>query len=296
MISIGQVPSYFENNQEWACDFSFYSPGISDCQTNTSYSYYVNGDTIINSVNYKKIGKRSYTSYTQMQQFVECDEITWEDMPVHLIMRQSSDSIFIYNTQNGNDELFISYNLTVGDSFSLTSFVTNTYEVQDVTMTNINGQNHRVFHVDTLNDCYVIEGVGHITEGGDSEVFKNFMFGSGVDHTENLGCYAQDNNTVWTNPSGGSSCTYLHNLRVDNHINNDQFLLFPNPTSNIVNIESDYIINSVKIISSNGTVVLKKESSFGIKSVNVSDLSQGSYLIFIQDSQGYPITLRFQKK
>ena len=290
----GQTPAYFDNNQEWLSSYSFYSPGLTDCVQNSTYADYVNGDTLIGGITYTKIGRRTFTAYFPMSS-APCSPDWWGDVPSHRILRQSNDSIFEYSTQNNTEELLISYNLNVGDVFSPTSYININYTVQQIDTIVLNGQNHRGFSVDTINDYRVIEGVGHYSyeNGG---FLNNWGFWGGMDQVTALNCYAQNGTTYWSHPNITlGSCNYLHDLSVDNLDDMNQLLLFPNPVSELINIESQFNINSIKIMSLNGTVIREQESSLGIKSVNVNDLSQGSYLIIVQDVEGRRSIRRFQK-
>ena len=292
-LSISQIPDYFENNQEWSSSFSFYSPGISDCIENSAYVDYVNGDTLISGQLYKKIGRRSSTSYTPMST-VSCPANNWSDVQTYRLLRQSNDSIFEYSTATNMEELVITYNLSVGDSFSPTNYINSSYTVQQIDLISLNGQNHRVFTVDTVNNYVVIEGVGHYSSerGG----FLNYWgFETGLDHVANLSCYAQNNTTFWNHPDNTvGSCSYLHNLGVTS-LNSNHIKLFPNPVKDLINIESDLNVISIKITSLSGTTILRQGSLSKSVTVNTSSLPYGIYLIIIQYEDGGESALKFQK-
>lgn len=64
--------------------------------------------------------------------------------------------------------------------------------------------------------------------------------------------------------------------------NNLKFNLYPNPASNILNIEIDGSIKSVEIYSLQGQKVLSADN----KEINISNLASGMYIVKVQDLNG----------
>ncbi|MDO5979903.1 InlB B-repeat-containing protein [Flavivirga spongiicola] len=82
-------------------------------------------------------------------------------------------------------------------------------------------------------------------------------------------------------------------LSVDNfNVKQSSIKLYPNPTSSILNIKTTLAIKQVSVYSMLGTEVLKVPSSV----INVSDLSNGMYLVKIEDEIGNTLTKRFIKE
>lgn len=292
--SFGQIPSYFENDQEWSLSYSFYSPGLTDCIQNSLYADYVNGDTLINGITYKKMGRRESTSYTPMTSN-PCPSDNWSDTPCYRILRQSNDSIIEYNPQSNSEILIISYNLNVGDSFTITNFVSNGYGIQQITTTSINGQNHRVFHVDTVNNHYVIEGIGHYSP--ESSSFIDFWgFGAGLDHTNSLDCYAQNNTTYWTNPNSSGSCNYLHDLGSNKLNSSIDIVIYPNPSQEKIYILTDRPIVQAKILSSDGKIILTENNEKQIEFIDINSIPVGNYLMILMDKSGNQFVKRIERE
>lgn len=65
-------------------------------------------------------------------------------------------------------------------------------------------------------------------------------------------------------------------------INNLKFNLYPNPATNILNIEIDGSIKSVEIYSLQGQKVLSADN----KEINISNLASGMYIVKVQDLNG----------
>jgi hypothetical protein len=68
--------------------------------------------------------------------------------------------------------------------------------------------------------------------------------------------------------------------------------LFPNPTSDILNIQTEAAIETVEIFNLQGQRILTSQQ----KQINVSQLQAGAYLIRIQDSNNNVISQKFIKK
>jgi pectate lyase len=75
--------------------------------------------------------------------------------------------------------------------------------------------------------------------------------------------------------------------------NNDHFILFPNPVSTNLTIESSFTIESCSIYNLTGSLIKKIEGD--IKNIDVSEFSIGSYFIKIQTNKGI-INRHFIKK
>jgi hypothetical protein len=71
----------------------------------------------------------------------------------------------------------------------------------------------------------------------------------------------------------------------------NQIVMYPNPTKNIVNIETTSSLSKIEIYTLLGKKILKSES----KSINVAALPQGLYLIKITSSQGIETVKKLQK-
>ncbi|WP_431137253.1 T9SS type A sorting domain-containing protein [Psychroserpens mesophilus] len=80
----------------------------------------------------------------------------------------------------------------------------------------------------------------------------------------------------------------------ENIIASNSIKLFPNPTSNILNIKSSNFSNikSIQIIDLNGRTVLRVDEDFN--TIDASSLQSGLYLLNVETSEGY-ITKRFIK-
>lgn len=74
----------------------------------------------------------------------------------------------------------------------------------------------------------------------------------------------------------------------------NDFILFPNPTSDVLNIQTNFELKNYEIFDV--TVKLVQSNNFNDNKINVSKLSSGSYFIVIQSHENLRKTLKFIKK
>ncbi|HMI06598.1 MAG TPA: FG-GAP-like repeat-containing protein, partial [Flavobacterium sp.] len=101
------------------------------------------------------------------------------------------------------------------------------------------------------------------------------------------------------NPSSNQNLFVLEGssvLGVDQMTNSD-FSVFPNPTSDVLNIKSSNNaanITNAQVFDLSGRVVLSSDASNN--TVDVKSLSTGSYIISLKDAEGRQFTKKFIKK
>ncbi len=89
-----------------------------------------------------------------------------------------------------------------------------------------------------------------------------------------------------------SSC---NNTSVEEQLSDNQIKLFPNPVTTELKINSSFQLNNFMIINSVGAVILKDNLS-NSRSINVSSLSDGLYIIKMQDKSGKYYQSKFLKQ
>jgi Secretion system C-terminal sorting domain len=73
------------------------------------------------------------------------------------------------------------------------------------------------------------------------------------------------------------------------------FKIYPNPASNILNIDNQIAISSFKIFNTLGSLILEK-NSFLEKNINISNLNNGVYFIEVVDIDNNKSVKRFVKQ
>jgi len=74
----------------------------------------------------------------------------------------------------------------------------------------------------------------------------------------------------------------LYNATVDRYS-----FVSPNPAKNIVTIQSSFKIREIEIHNALGQVVLRKQGSQNIETIDVSNLQSGMYIVRIKTQRGF---------
>ena len=74
----------------------------------------------------------------------------------------------------------------------------------------------------------------------------------------------------------------LYNATVDRYSN-----IYPNPASDIVTIQSSFKVKEIEIHNALGQVVLRKQGSQNIETIDVSNLQSGTYIVRIKTQRGF---------
>ena len=142
----------------------------------------------------------------------------------------------------------------------------------------------------------------------ESKYFDTQLYGYNIYHKFNSGVFEKvgyTNNTTYTHvsPDIGAHSYYVtsvfsngesgpsneHTVDVLTSISKQLFgttQVYPNPANDIVNIESEYTIESVTVYNFAGQIVLTKIANSAKYSVNTSDLEAGIYLFQIETKEG----------
>lgn len=282
--SFSQIASYFSDNPKWSLESMYTPPGTYDCDSTKHYTYWIDGDTLVNNIGYNILRKKWET---QVHNGHSSCNFTLTGESIYKLVRQSNDSVFYVNSQ-GNDELLISYNVDVGQSFSYTSGYVNGFDVLYIDTLNINGQTRRRYHNDTTNNSmyhtYIIEGIGHFKTG-----FGEFLTDWELDNSyptfKYLTCFAQGGSVQWQHPNFTTlECDFQEDLSLSEYELVPDFIISPNP------FETDIQINNLNhktpfgIYSIEGIEIILGETD---GSINLKGLKTGSYLLVLRVSDSY---------
>jgi hypothetical protein len=85
------------------------------------------------------------------------------------------------------------------------------------------------------------------------------------------------------NPSDGDTCTWIVNSVATvgfNEVEANYFKLYPNPSTDFVNIESDTQFNKIEILDMQGRIVVsEKVDSISSYQLNISNLNSANYIV-----------------
>ena len=74
----------------------------------------------------------------------------------------------------------------------------------------------------------------------------------------------------------------LYNATVDRYSN-----VYPNPANDVLTVQSSFKIREIEIHNTLGQVVLRKQGSQNIETIDVSNLQSGAYIVRIKTQQGF---------
>jgi hypothetical protein len=103
------------------------------------------------------------------------------------------------------------------------------------------------------------------------------------------GVYQYYVTAVYENPNGESDPTNTITVDVITGIEDIIFSstsIFPNPASGIVNIKSDYTINTIKVYNYSGQVISNELVDTNFYQFNTSKFNPGLYLFQIETNEG----------
>lgn len=238
------------------------------------YNYKTSGDTLIGAYTYKKVlyaynitpGPFNFSTYT-----------------FNFAYRNDSinKKVYYLDVTGGinKDTLWYDFNLNIGDTvkntYSYTRYMNNRV-VQSIDSVLICGSYYKRFNFNCPDNASgLVEGAGFM---------DNFI------HTE------RDNNCpfepVWIYSTGLSTCYFTS---VNDYFKDNQIELFPNPVISELKIGISLKISEYAIVNNMGAIILTGNFS-NSQSINVSSLSDGLYIIKIQDKSGKSYQSKFIKQ
>ncbi len=115
-----------------------------------------------------------------------------------------------------------------------------------------------------------------------------------VTHKGNLVSGKQNFSLIITGINTGAPANYLKDTSIPNH---QKFKIFPNPSSNAIQVYNyDFKVNSkYKIISNSGSII-NTGNVIKNKSIDISKLTTGMYILVIEDNNNNHVSKKFFKE
>ncbi len=241
-----------------------YGEGLYDC-----YSYFINGDTMINSLPYHKIYVSGYE-----QGFYWCFGGTLTLNRYCGAFRQDKNFRKVYMVQPDSSTEVIYFDFSVSKSDSVVVLYGYPTSVFDVDSIVIDGNYRKELIIPSLDfPEEIIEGIG-------SSIGGFFPHSIQVENDWWLECFDQDGEMLY----GFGPCTIYNGI---NEQKPDQPVsLYPNPVNDKLNLlikESGKMNLSIYDLTSR--CILKKEVSNSAQ-INTSQLSNGIYIYKLQNEKG----------
>jgi hypothetical protein len=275
-IAFAQVPDYLSNDPNWRQEWWF--GGSMPCLQIHNYIYYLNGDSIVGDVEYKKLYEIREQEYTWMapppQQ--DCDSKVLTD-EFRILLRQEGKKMYVF--ENGAEHLLYDFDLAVGDTLPQTwNMLTDGIYVTGIDSIIMGEHYRKVFHLNDVwgDENFLIEGVG--SNLGLLEEFPMPM----LNYPSNLLCFAL-NDTIWF-PGFGENCDLTLSTPL---VERDFQLSFsPNPVKDKLRIDHPEISNIQQVIvyECNGRKLLVKaeKNTSNSSELDLSFLNQGFYILELQ--------------
>jgi hypothetical protein len=208
-----------------------------------------------------------------------------------------SDEVLAVNNTNWNDV----ENTGTMHAIAITTDAFAQLERRDVIgVFNQNGTIAGMVEIDNLNDnvfvsVYADNSFTNETEGfvnGDMMSFKVYRNGEVIDATATFESSMPNTNIF--NEEGISVITglKLSATSINEVTSNLNAQIFPNPAKNVVNIQTNFEISSLKVINYVGQVVFDRAVDQMNIQINTSSFGPGMYVVQIQSVDGTVITKR----
>jgi len=264
------------DHSQWNNVSTWYDGGQWGTYTSSNYQYIMDGDTIINSIGYKKM----YAAYGE--EVSEYIGALREDTEKNIYFFPGIQSFNYVNFPSDSSEylLYTFNNLDVGTVLSINNH--NNITVVQIDSVLLGETYHKRYYLTNtaMFDEYWIEGVG-----SDQELFS--AYSSEFEWDLFTLCFKPDSlNTYYINsPDGQDWCIFnvgTNDLEISN------FSIYPNPSSESIKISGEMDGNSRYLVSDiSGKIILQSnlENDFQI---STTKLASGVYSItIISDNKIY---------
>ena len=287
--AFSQELDYFANNPEWRQTSTCAVPY--PCVQTDQYVYYVNGDSTINDVVYKKIYRRGIYNQIWMSNppALECGA-SGEDDSFYLLMLQEGKQMYIRAFGSDTSVLLYDFDLNVGDALPMTfNNYTSDILIESIDSILVGDVYRKRFHFQGLGASYIIEGIG-----SNLGLFEpmDIIFDCG----HNLDCFALDDITYY--PSLNAECEL--NVSVNEIIDEIIINYYPNPVIDALTFsfsEKNRLLN-VQVTNTLGQHCKAElvQNSPGNYSLNMAELTSELYFIKLDFESGQSKGFKVLKK
>lgn len=259
------------------------------------YTYkriYMLGDTLVGSLNYKKI----YQTYATWTSFYPTPigpsnyiGSLREDIP--------TKKIYFLNPGTTSENLLYDFDLVVGDTIAITSMCSpdDTVMVVSIDSVLVNGNYNKKFVLGSVSGFCT---AGDLIEGVGSKAGLQQLYSLGFEFSNQLLCLSVSNSVVY--PYGSSIPSYYcaYAVGIGELENNElKMTVMPNPVVNaihiVVNCSDNY---DIEIRNGLGELIHKKtDLQANGPTIDFSDFATGIYFVRLIDSKGNSIVKKVIK-
>ncbi len=264
---------YFANNPQWRQSSS--CRWFGECIEEQEFVYYINGDSVVDNITYKKLFKHGRLDQSWMgpEPHEGCDDHYTFDT-FHMLVRQEGKKIFIKETGDV-DTLLYDFNLIIGDTIPVTwNQSLNNIVVVGIDSLLVGNSFRTVFHLDATTNNSLIEGIGN-DNGFLEPVVIDLECGY------NLNCYALNDTTYY--PEQGAQCDLA--VSVPQNREDEMVNIYPNPAYEFIYIKPvNFTLKEkaqIDIFNINGKMVYSEAFNNGKRRINVNQWPNGMFIFKI---------------
>ncbi len=237
---------------------------------NNLYRDFIEGDTVINSVEYSKVYQSGYSYYG----YIPNGEIYPYEHVLHGFLREENNKWFtLFENQ---DTLLFDFNLNLNDTVisAYTYSFADPIVVTAIDSILIDGEYKKRMQLNGMGAEYIIEGIG-----ATSGLFENMFF---FEWYSELVCYAKNGVSVWGTTT--EECDLAVKI-MENQGNSGLCSVFPNPAKDFTMITVPSGLENVtfRLIDMVGGLICQKSlESPSTNKVQLTDYHSGVYLAVIE--------------
>ncbi len=270
LIFVFILGSYYAN----AIAQNYYFPDSDAMWSICADKYFVEGDSTLNDIEYKK--------------YYRCAQL---DTSFYALLREDTltREIFYVKPDETQEYLLYDFSLEVGDTISVYPiYYYNSFQIEVTGIDSILiGDNYRrkllIGDTSSYYSEFWIEGMGS-TAG----LFQAGTTGDPFGYFSNLLCYVEGNEVMYEYNSN-IGCFTTCGTAVENIANKINLSFFPNPAQDHLSFSSDEIIQHIVILDINGQQLYAKAANQTNGEIEVSHLTEGIYLVLVKTELGIGI-------
>lgn len=240
-------------------------------------------------------------------QYIECAaDTTINDKPIHILVRintlydksevvtheyiyEENNKVYWWNKTLNEFTTLYDFGAEEGDEWEI-KVGTQTIPVHvDAAQTvTYKSQEYKMLSISDPDDIFtgdIICGIGHLTS-----FFPEKLMNKGY-RVEGIRCFWQDGELIYQN--GDQDCDEIyeqHHLGVDEIDAENGFVIYPNPSHNVLYVLSDNINSEYRVTNLMGQTLMIGEITSENQMIDVSSLTKGIYFITINnESQKFVI-------
>ncbi len=262
-----QIPDYFADNPTWLI---YQGGGVPETGfTQTHKLVYIEKDTIINGVTYKKLLQTGYFSSGS----------SWPppvtnvfDSVFYGLHRQEGRKIMAYNTSNQTESVLISYNYQPGDLIESSFFFP--FPIVSIDSLLIGSGYRKQFFLDSTGLEFLLEGIGFFTPDSD-------MFSAPYGETPIFGieafmsvCYAQNELPLFPYDQSGNLCSTQY-LELEQSAAPEMHIVV-DPEKQVVRIQGTNEPVNLSIRNMLGQLITEVQGT----ELSTASLKAGAYIVY----------------